>query len=110
MASGKGRLLSALGGLVLRQGRVSQTRQVSARFRWLAVSVAGLRQLDWTPGDKIQVLLPGLDVRTYTPFNWQRDGETLELLLYRNQPLDVAPADEHPGTRWIRTVCVGDPC
>ncbi len=110
MASSKGRLLSALGGFVLRQGIVRRARQISARFRWLEVGGAVLRELDWTPGDKIQVLLPELDVRTYTPFNWNRDAGTLELLLYRNQPVEVALADEHPGTRWIRTVAEGDPC
>lgn len=110
MASGKGILINALGGLVLREGRVSRVRDVGARFRWLSVQGDGLRDLEWTPGDKVQVLLPGLDMRTYTPLRWDRAAGTTELLLYRNQPATADPATERPGTRWIRTVQEGDAC
>ena len=110
MASGKGILINALGGLVLREGRVSRVRDAGPRFRWLSVRGDGLRDLDWTPGDKVQVLLPGLDMRTYTPLCWDRAAGTTELLLYRNQPVTESAATERPGTRWIRTVQEGDAC
>lgn len=107
MGSTKGLLINALGALILRQGKVSRVREISPRFRWLEVRVEGLRDLDWTPGDKVQVLLPDMEVRTYTPISWNRTQGTTEFLLYRNQPLEVGPAAEHPGTRWIRTVSEG---
>lgn len=114
MASGKGLLINALGGLVLRQGKVARAREVSPRLRWLSVQGDGLADLDWTPGDKVQVLLPQLDMRTFTPLAWDRSAGTVEFLLYRNQPLaaSMTAADEvveRPGTRFIRTVREGDP-
>lgn len=110
MASGKGILINALGGLVLRQGSVRSVREVAPRFRWICVQGETLRGLDWTPGDKVQVLLPQLDMRTYTPLSWDRAAGTTELLLYLNQSPTESPAAEHPGTRWIRTVREGDAC
>lgn len=110
MGSGKGFLLNALGGLVLRQGQVCRTRDLSPRFRWLTVQGDALRDADWTPGDKVQVLLPTLEVRTYTPLAWDRAAGTTELLLFRNQPQSVSPEAAHPGTRWISTVREGNAC
>lgn len=110
MASGKGLFINALGGLVLRQGQVTRTREVSPGFRWLEVGAAALRDIEWTPGDKVQVLLPELDMRTYTPLAWNRATGTTEFLLYRNQPPGESPAAERPGTHWIRTVKQGDAC
>ena len=110
MASGKGFFINALGGLVLRQGRVTLAREVSPRFRWIEVQADALRELEWTPGDKVQVLFPSLDMRTYTPLAWNRQKGTTEFLLYRNQPPDQSSAAEHPGTHWIRTLKEGDPC
>lgn len=108
MASGKGFFINALGGLVLRQGQVRRVRDVSPHFRWLSVQGDGLRTLDWTPGDKVQVLLPSLDVRTYTPMAWDRSAGSTEFLLFRNQPTTEKAESEHPGTRFISTVREGD--
>lgn len=109
MASGKGILINALGGLLLREGRVSHVGNVSPRFRWVEARIDGLHDVSWTPGDKVQVLLPDRDMRTYTPVTWHRDRGTAEFLLYRNQPVDIREVDERPGARFVRTVQVGDP-
>jgi NADPH-dependent ferric siderophore reductase len=110
MASGKGIFINALGGLVLRQSRVDRVRDVSPRFRLLSVQGEALRSVEWTPGDKVQLLLPQLDMRTFTPLSWNRQAGTAEFLLYRNQALDESEATERPGTRFIRTVREGDAC
>jgi len=110
MASGKGLLISALGGLVLREGKVSHAREVSPHFRWITLQGEGLREIDFSPGDKVQVLLPTKDVRTYTPLCWDRQSGTTELLLFRNQPHAIDPDAAHPGTRWIAALQPGDVC
>lgn len=110
MASGKGFFINALGGLVLREGQVQSVRDLSPRFRWLSVQGDALRNLDWTPGDKAQVLLPSLDVRTFTPMSWDRAAGTTEFLLFRNQSPTNNAAEDRPGTRYIATVAAGDLC
>ena len=110
MASGKGFFINALGGLVLREGQVQSVRDLSPRFRWLSVQGDALRNLDWTPGDKAQVLLPSLDVRTFTPLSWDRAEGKTEFLLFRNQPPTNHAAEDRPGTRFFATVRAGDPC
>lgn len=109
MASGKGILINALGGLLLREGRVLAVHDLTPRFRMLSVHVDGLRDLSWTPGDKVQVLLPDRDVRTFTPMSWDRQRETTSFLLWLNQPADVNGARARPGTRFIRGVKEQDP-
>ncbi len=103
MASGKGLLMDVLGGLLLREAKVSAVRAVGARFQSIALAGAGLRGVDWVPGDKVQVLLPGRDVRTYTPLRWNAADGTTELLVYCHP-------GETPGVAWSRAVAVGDPC
>lgn len=103
MASGKGLLMEALGGLLLRESRVSALRMVGARFQSIELVGAALRGIDWVPGDKVQVLLPSRDVRTYTPLRWDTAVGTTELLVYRH------PGDT-PGVTWSRSVAVGDLC
>lgn len=110
MASGKGLLINALGGMVLRQAAVRQVRIVAADFFWLALGDARLRELDWTPGDKLQLLLPSLDMRTYTPLTWNKESGTTELLVYRRQPQGADRAREDPGCRWLGEVRPGDLC
>lgn len=109
MASGKGLFINALGGMVLRQAVVRQVRTVSARFRWLELGDERLRSVDWIPGDKVQLLLPSLDMRTYTPLEWNKESGTTELLVYRRES-GADAAREDPGVRWSGTVRPGDPC
>lgn len=110
MASGKGFFINALGGLVLREGKVRSVRDVSPRFRWISVQGDALRSLDWTPGDKAQLLLPSIDMRTFTPLSWDRATGTTEFLLFRNQLSTGNSATDRPGTRYIATLREGDPC
>lgn len=109
MASGKGLFISALGGMVLRQAVVRKVSTVSARFRWLELGDDRLRGVDWIPGDKVQLLLPSLDMRTYTPLGWDKQTGTTELLVYRRES-GADPAREDPGIRWSGAVRPGDPC
>lgn len=93
-------LLSAIGKLVLRHTKVSAVAELAPTLRSITIEGAGLRDIAWTAGDKIQVLLSSLDVRTYTPVAWQ-DGTT-KLVVYDH--------GDSPGASWSRRVKVGDPC
>jgi len=103
MASGKGLLMEALGRLLLRESRVTAVKSVGDRLVSIELSGAGLCGVAWVPGDKVQVLLPSRDARTYTPVRWDSAAGVTELLVYRH------PGDT-PGTAWSRAVAVGDVC
>lgn len=95
MSSVKGKLVRLLGGFVLRGARVTAADSVGEGFRRIALQGAELRA---QPGDKIQVLLPSDDVRTYTPIP-SADGATL---------LGWRHASAGPGARWITEARAGD--
>ncbi|MCK6522495.1 siderophore-interacting protein [Myxococcota bacterium] len=98
MSSGKGRLLSLLGGLVLTEATITHNEALGA-YRLLRLRGEGLRSKGFEPGDKLQLLLPGDDVRTYTPITWA-GGET-SLLVYLH-------GDSSPAPRWARAAAPGD--
>lgn len=95
-------LLSAIGRLVLRDAKVVAVRELGDRIRELALEGPALRDVTWTPGDKIQVLLPSLDVRTYTPTSWDTRRGATELIVFAH--------GDSPGAAWSRRVAVGDTC
>ncbi len=102
MTSTKGILLAAMGRLVLRDARVVATRELGDRMRELSLEGAGLRDVPWTPGDKIQVVLPSRDVRTYTPASWDLRRGTTELILFAH--------GDSPGAVWSRVAAIGHTC
>jgi ferric-chelate reductase (NADPH) len=102
MTSTKGVLLAAMGRLVLRDARVAEVHEVSAHVRRIVISGEGLLDVVWRAGDKIQVLLPTRDVRTYTPAAWDADKGTTELLVFDH--------GDSPGAVWGRRVRAGDGC
>ncbi len=97
MASAKGLLLDAF-SFVTRAARITQTRDVGPGVRTIVLQGADLGDVSWTPGDKIQLLLPSKDVRTYTPSRFAK-GE-LELVAFDH--------GDAPGSVWSRRAKVGD--
>lgn len=102
MASPKGLLLAAVGRLVLRHARVTAVDELGGGLRRLALGGDELRGAAFTPGDKLQVLLPSRDVRTYTPVTWDGVGGATAVVAFDH--------GDHPGARWARTVAVGAAC
>ncbi len=100
MASAKGMLLSAIGKLVLRDTKVAAVSELAPSLRAITIEGADLRDIAWTAGDKIQVLLSSLDVRTYTPIEWK--AGTTKLVVYDH--------GDSPGASWSRRAKLGDPC
>ncbi|MBK7756102.1 MAG: siderophore-interacting protein [Deltaproteobacteria bacterium] len=98
MSSGKGRILSFFGGLVLTEATITHNEALGP-YRRLSLRGEGLQAKTFEPGDKLQLLLPGDDVRTYTPITWAR-GET-SLLVYLHGETTPAP-------RWAQAAAPGD--
>lgn len=94
MSSAKGRMVRFLGGVLLREARVVAADEVGPGFRRLRLQGERLRA---APGNKLQILLPSDDVRTYTPIPTP-EGASL---------LGWCQAGG-PGARWISEVKVGD--
>lgn len=97
MASMKGRILDLLGGAMLQTVTVDAIEAPDPAFR--IVTLTGLADARYTPGCKVQVLLPDRSVRTYTPVGW---GATTRLVVHRHDP-------QSPAGRWIDGLAVGDP-
>lgn len=94
--SGKSRLLSLLGGLLLSERDVRDVRSLSASFRLIELAPPSSGKGTHRPGDKVQVLLDGQDeVRTYTPIAWGSDG-SMALLAFVH--------GDTPASRWAKAI------
>lgn len=100
MTSAKGWLLSRLGRLLLREARIARVTPVGTAFRRIDIEGEALRGVAWEAGDKAQVLVPGTEVRTFTPLSWDAErGATAFLVLVRHHT---------PASEWGRTAAEGD--
>jgi NADPH-dependent ferric siderophore reductase len=86
----------------MRHGRVAAIDDLSPRFRVLTLEGTDLKNVSWTPGDKIQIQLGGWTQRTYTPMNWDPANGTTQILVYMH--------GQAPGSEWARAVQVGGEC
>ncbi|MET0403209.1 MAG: siderophore-interacting protein [Cystobacter sp.] len=100
MASAKTFIGDVLGQFFFHTTTVTRVREPAARFRWVELEGSSLRDESFSPGDKVQVYLPGLGMRTYTPLSWDAQKGTLALLVYLH--------GAGPGAEWGRRVGVGD--
>ncbi|WP_426750286.1 siderophore-interacting protein [Myxococcus sp. Y35] len=100
MASAKALLGSVLGRFLFTDSRVTQVHERSHVFRQIDCEGPALKGQGWTPGDKVQVFLPGLGMRTYTPLSWDEERGATSFLVYLH--------GDSPGARWGRDVKVGD--
>jgi NADPH-dependent ferric siderophore reductase len=97
-----GRLEGAVTKLFCKQATVSSVRDIASGFRLVALAGDALRGVDWTPGQKVQLMLGGWVQRTYTPLSWDAGGGVLELLAYVH--------GDGPGAAWARALAVGASC
>ena len=91
----KAKMLRALGGVLLKEARVVSAEDVSPCFRKLVLRADAVSAPE--PGSRIQILVPGDEVRTYTPI---ASGDTLVLLGARHAG--------GPGAAWIGAAQVGE--
>ncbi|MBK8719343.1 MAG: hypothetical protein IPN32_32215 [Deltaproteobacteria bacterium] len=90
----KGRVFRLLGPL-LRDAEIIGVTAPEPSFRLVRLAVRGGGGARWSAGDKLQVLMPSDDVRTYTPLWWGPDGGTALLVYARG---------DTPASRWARTL------
>ncbi|MDY7228825.1 siderophore-interacting protein [Hyalangium rubrum] len=99
MTSAKAALQGVIGRLLFRDATVTRVEDLGPHFRRLVLSGPALRGVTWTPGDKLQIFLPGIGTRAYTPLRWDAGTGETELLAYLH--------GEGPGSQWARTVKPG---
>jgi NADPH-dependent ferric siderophore reductase len=97
-----GLLESAVHKLFMRSGQVTGVADVGAAFRMVTLGGEGLREVNWTPGDKVQIQLGGWVQRTFTPVDWDAAAGRMRILISLHAG--------GPGTQWARAVCEGDAC
>lgn len=97
-----GLLESAMHRLFMRNVRVMDIEEVGSAFRIVTLGGEALRDISWTPGDKIQIQLGGWIQRTYTPMDWDAENGRTRILVYLHA--------DAPGTRWARMLRKGDTC
>jgi NADPH-dependent ferric siderophore reductase len=93
---------SALQKLFTRSARVLEIEPVGSSFLLIALGGDALRNVDWTPGDKLQLMLGGWLQRTYTPIEWDGANGRTRILVYLH--------GDAPGTQWARALRLGDSC
>ena len=98
MASAKGLLGAALGRFIFTHATVTEVSELGTDLRHIDVRGPELAKARFTPGDKVQVLVPGDELRTYTPFNWRGDSASFIGFVH----------GDTPGARWVKSVKPGD--
>jgi NADPH-dependent ferric siderophore reductase len=99
MASAKALLGAVAGRFLFRHGQVRQVSKLSEHFTRIDVVGTELAGAPFEPGDKVQVFLPSVGMRTYTPVTWAADGSTW-FVGYAH--------GAGPGSQWVRAVKKGD--
>ena len=99
MGTAKAVLGSVFGRFLFRDATVARVETPSPRFRRIALRGAALANVGWQAGDKLEVFLPLVGTRAYTPLDWDEAQGATTLLVYLH--------GEAPGTAWARTLAEG---
>jgi ferric-chelate reductase (NADPH) len=97
-----GRLEGALSKLFTKAARVAAIADVADGFRLVTLAGKALTGVEWTPGQKVQVMLGGWVQRTYTPLAWDATAGEMQILAFVH--------GDGPGAAWARGLEEGDDC
>ncbi|MFK3978683.1 siderophore-interacting protein [Shewanella vesiculosa] len=97
-----GFLENAVQKLFTRGATITVIEKINSKFRIITLEGEPLKNVNWTPGDKIQIQLGGWVQRTYTPMEW-------DPLLGRTRILVYTHGDS-PGANWAKGLKCGDRC
>jgi ferric-chelate reductase (NADPH) len=87
----------------MRPARVATVETLSLHFRLVDLEGEALRNVNWTPGQKVQVAMgSGMSARTYTPMSWDADSGRTRMLTFAH--------GDGPGSRWSSALREGDTC
>lgn len=93
--AGDGLMTRFLKKMFLRDGQIAAVDRLTEHFRLISLKGEGLKNVDWKPGDKVQISLgEGFAMRTYTPIAWDAETGQTQLLVYAH--------GDAPGSRWAR--------
>lgn len=99
-AKSAGLFEATLHKLFARTVKVVDIVDINPAFRLITFGGDALRNVEWTPGDKVQVQLGGWVQRTYTPIDWDGANGRTRILAYLHAG--------GPGAQWARSVGPGD--
>lgn len=102
MTKRAGPIESAVLKLFTRNAKVLGVEDVGRRFRLITLGGDALKNVQWTPGDKIQIQLGGWVQRTYTPMEWDAVLGRTRILAYMH--------GDAPGANWARALRKGEDC
>jgi NADPH-dependent ferric siderophore reductase len=95
----KARLLGWLGDRALRATVVEAVENLGERFRRITLSAAWLGENPISPGDKVQIFLPDVGTRTYTPYAVDAGAGRFSILAYIH--------GDTPASDWARALKAG---
>jgi NADPH-dependent ferric siderophore reductase len=99
----QGRIGKALIRLFMKRATIIASEALSDRFRLVSLEGPELREVQWTPGQKVQIAMGSAFVaRTYTPIAWDADQGRTRILGFAH--------GAGPGSEWLRRVKAGDEC
>ncbi len=94
-------LKELIGKLIFPEVTVMAVRDIGPRFRVIQLGGESMKRASYKAGDKVQLNVPG-GTRTYTPFAFDKNEGTFEILAYVH--------GDTPGSTWARNVAVGATC
>lgn len=102
MTKRAGLIESAVLKLFTRNAKIVGIEDIGRRFRLITLGGDALRDVHWTPGDKVQVQLGGWVQRTYTPMEWDAERGRTRIVAYMH--------GDAPGANWARALRKGEDC
>jgi NADPH-dependent ferric siderophore reductase len=99
---GPGMFGQAVLKLLAHETTVDAVHALSPHFRLVSLRSDAFRGLAHVPGDKVQVCVGGMALRTFTPFRMGEADGSLDLLGYVH--------GSAPAARWLGAVAPGDRC
>lgn len=101
MASVRSLLGNLLAPLLFRNSTVRRIERLAPRFLRLELAGPDLVGQRFAPGDKVQLMLPDMVARTYSPFGYDATQGVFSVLVYVH--------GEGPGARWFEAAAEGAP-
>lgn len=91
----KKKLLDIIGPLV-DSNRIISNEQLGPHFNLLTIKGSALKNVQWTPGQKVKLSIDDGDTRSYTPLSWDSDAGVMKTLIYMH--------GNGPGALWAHQV------
>lgn len=86
MSSAKALLGAVAGRFLFRAATVTAVERIGRAFVHVHVEGDDLRGAPFVPGDKVQIFLPRIGMRTYTPLGWQGHATSFVAFLHGDGP------------------------